>query len=203
MQIIQSASRFSLSVLANTALITVSGALAASAIGLTALYLVEYIDETPSMRTLRCMVGLTQENCLRYDKEMDALQSKLELLKREIANAEQKTVEAEEKLVNLRRIETAIDKVTLFETHKVPNSTLTITVGTVYSRLLDPELAPQYFCYVDLARGAANESRNLHFNSTSGPVELSKANLRKADVSDSTLQFGHSVCKPFLIGQSG
>lgn len=196
MILFSSASRISLSFLANTALLTVSAGLAVGTVGLTALYLAKYIDETPAMRKLQCLAGLSRPYCIEANAEVESLKAKLAALALQ-------TAAAEKKLNNLRAIESSVDTVTLFETYDDPNSSHRITVGTVYSRLLEPDLTPQYFCYVSLGRGDANEDRNLHFQSTSGPISLTKQDLRKAGISDATLEFGHSVCKPLMIGQTG
>ena len=124
---------------------------------------------------------------------MEALQNKLDDLT-------QKSNAAEGKLANLEAIETSVDEVTLFASHDDPNSSYSITVGTVYSKLIEPDMAPEYFCYISLNQGNANEDRNLHIQNRYGPVEFDQDTLRKAGVSDATLKFARSLCAPFLIG---
>lgn len=164
-------------------------------IGMTALYVVKYAKETPELRTLECMIGVERSDCPRYGAEMDALKGKL-------SDLAEKTATAESKLANLRAVETAVDEVTLFTSHDDPYSAYNVMVGTVYSRLVEPDSAPEYFCYIGLSRGTANEDRNLHLYTRSGPVELDGETLRKAGVSTETLAFARSVCKPFLIGRA-
>jgi len=160
---------------------------------LTALYLVDHVDETPGVKSLQCMIGISRPDCPRYGEQMKELQSKLDDLVKK-SNA------AEGKLTNLKDIENSVDEVTLFETHDDPNSTYTVTVGTVYSKLVEPDISPEYFCYIGLDRGNANEDRNLHFHNRSGSIKLNADTLRKTGVSSSTLKFAASVCKPFVIG---
>lgn len=196
MRLLNAAWRLFASILANTALVAVSAGLAVGAVGLTALYLVKHIDETPALKTLQCMAGFSRPYCTNHEEEVAHLKS-------ELAALTEKTARAENKLANLQAIESAVDEVTLFETHDDPNSALDVTVGTIYSRLLEPDMTPKYFCYVQLSRGTANENRNLYIQGLSGPVDLSRDDLRRAGVSEATLNFGRSVCKPFLIGRSG
>ena len=193
MKLFKSTSRITMSLLANTVLTAVVAVIATCGIGLTALYLIKYVDETPAMKSLQCMVGISHAECPRYGQEMDDLKAKLKALAKQ-------TAKAEGKLANLRAIETAIDEVTLFATHNDPNSAYKVTTGTVYSKLLEPDLSPRYFCYISLNNGEANESRNLYIRNNSGSVEINADTLRKAAVSTETLAFARSVCKPFLIG---
>ena len=154
-------SRFSVSTAGNVVLVTVVVGVAACALGLGALYLIDNVKETPAITKLGCLVGFNRAGCPRYDAEMQALKDKLEALVQE-------TARAEDKLANLRAIENAVDQVTLFETHGDRDSAAYVTVATVYSRLSDPEPVPQYYCYIILDAGPANESRHFYIRIVTG-----------------------------------
>ena len=189
-------SRTSFSFLGNALLCAVALGVAVCGIGLTALYLLEHVDETPSMKTLQCVLGAARPDCPRHTQEMTRLKAELEDM-----IAARNAVDAQ--LAGLQAVETAIDEITLFETQRDPQSGLEITIGTVYTAFVNERPMPDsYFCYINLHHGAAGESRNLHFRGPSGPITLSKTKLIQAGVSSETLQFGRSVCKPFLIGLS-
>ena len=180
--------------LTNTALVMIAGSIGLCGVGLSALYILKYVDtETPEIVKLQCMLGSDRLDCPNNRKEVEDLQGKLNELSK-------KTAEAEEKLKNLRAAEETTDTFTLFTMHKDPNSDYTVTVGTVYTQLVEPNRAPEYYCYINLNNGAANENRNLYIWQSARPINLSTNTLRKAGVSNSTLSFAKSVCKPTLIG---
>ncbi|MCK5385430.1 MAG: hypothetical protein KAJ29_07600 [Alphaproteobacteria bacterium] len=191
---LHSISQVSFATIGNALLITIAGVMIVCGIGLTTLYLIKYVDtDTPEIKTLQCMVGIVHAECPRYAQEMGDLKARLKALA-------QQTAQAEGKLANLRAIETAVDEVTLFSMHTTPNSKYSVTVGTVYSRLLEPDLSPSYFCYISLDDGAARENRSLYFKNKTERIDLDSETLRKADVSAETLAFARSVCKPLIIG---
>ncbi len=204
MKFLRHISNVFLSVLANTVLTIIAIAVILCGIGLSTLYLIKYIDtDTPEIRTLKCMIGFVHEDCPQYKAEMTALQGQLQDLQAQKLATEQKLLELKDvgrKLENLRRIEDAVDTVTLFRQHIDPSSRLTITIGTEYSRLVDPDLSPDYFCYINLPAGRFQEDRNLNFRNASGFKDFDRASLKQAGVSTETMKFAKSVCQPYLIG---
>ncbi|MCK5591898.1 MAG: hypothetical protein KAI72_08085, partial [Candidatus Pacebacteria bacterium] len=64
-----------LSTNANTLLLSIAGGMIICGIGLTALYLIKYVDETPAMKSLQCMIGISHAECPRYGQEMDDLKA--------------------------------------------------------------------------------------------------------------------------------
>ena len=204
MKFLRHISNVFLSVLANTVLTIIATSVILCGIGLSTLYLIKHIDtDTSEIRTLKCIIGFVHEECPQYKTEMTALQGQLQHLQAQKSATEQKLVELQgvgRKLENLRRIEDAVDKVTLFKQHTDPSSRLTITVGTEFSRLVDPDLSPDYFCYINLAAGRFQEDRNLNFRSTFGFKDFDHASLRQAGISAETMRFAQSVCQPYLIG---
>lgn len=176
-------------------LLSINAAVAATAIGLVALTVIQHYKETPEIKTLACGVGLPRTDCPDYANKFHRLESEIDALRDEKSGIENR-------LAALRAIETTVDTVTLFETKTDPSSGSEITVGTVYKNLT--AVAPQpehYFCYIKLANGPAGESRNLHFQTASGSVAVSPLSLKEAGVDAGALNFGRSVCKPLLIGQ--
>ncbi len=193
-----------LSVLANTVLTFIAIVVILCGIGLSALYLIKYVDtDTEEIRTLQCLIGFVHEGCPEYKAEMSALQEQLQGLQAQKTETEARLAElkgATRKLENLRRIEDAIDSVTLFQKHYAPVSGFQVTVGTVYSHLVEPDLSPEWFCYISLPAGAFQEDRNLHFRHKSGFQNFDAKTLRSAGISAETMRFAKSVCKPYLIG---
>ena len=189
-----SAARGVTSVATNIALTGIAIGIASAGVGLTALYLADHIEKTPAMVKLICLVQDNYE-CPDRKAEMAALETELQ---RMIDDREK----LEDQLAGLRRLESSVDHVTLFETVDDPNSSLTITVGTVYRKFVDAEPEPSsYFCYIDLQRGSAGESRNLHFKHSNSWADISADRLIEAGVSEATYEFAKSVCKPTLIGR--
>ena len=178
--------------LINTALVSIAASVALGGVGLTALYLIKYVDtETPEMKALSCALNLS-DDCPKQKAKLANLEARLSELNEQTKGAEQK-------LNNLRRVESSTDKLTAFQNYDDPNSDLSITVGTEYTQLVEPENNPRFFCYISLTSGT-HESRNLHYQNTFGSIELSKSVLRKAGVSERTLSYARSVCKPYRIG---
>lgn len=195
MKLFNSLSRTGLSGFGNILLTGTAIAVATTGIALTGLYILKYTQETPEIIQLQCAVGVARADCPRYGAEMDALKTKL-------SDLSEKTAQAEGKLHNLRMVETAIDEVTMFASHDDPFSNYEVTVGTQYTRLVEPELSPAYFCYISLGHGQAGEQRNLHFRNADGKViELDVQTLSEAGISAQTMEFARSVCKPIIIGQ--
>ncbi len=184
----------SLACMGNALQIAVAAGMAACAVGLMALYPIKYIEETPEWVSIQCRLGIVERpECPRYGEEMNALEGELEAL---VA----KTRAAEGKLARLKLVEDSVDTITLFDTHDDPHSDLSITVGTRYTRIVDAERAPSYFCYINLGHGDVKEDRHLSIRNPSGDVALNRSVLRKAGVSQETLDFARSVCTPTLIG---
>jgi hypothetical protein len=188
-------SRISMATLGNALLGGVAAAIALCGIALAALYLIKYVDDdTPEMIRLQCAVGISRPDCVDYQKELDDLAAQRAALAKELAALKAK-------LANLKRIEENVDSVTLFDTTDIPNSSLSVTVGTRYSKLLEPELRPTYFCYIDLP-DVDGVDQNLYIRSISSNIDIGEHALRLAGVSQSDLSFARSVCKPFLIGEA-
>ena len=180
-------------VMVHTALGLIATSVGLGGIGLTTLYLAKYVDETPELVKLQCMMGVDRGDCPDQKAQITDLEAKLRQLST-------KTAQAEKKLANLRTIEETIDTVTLFANHKDPSSPLGVTVGTVYTRLTEPDPTPSYFCYISLLSTDTNVLRQLTFRTSSGPVTISSEKLAKAGVSPQTMNYARSVCKPTLIG---
>lgn len=194
--VLLTASRSLMSMLANMLLFSIAGIIAVSALALTALYLADYLEETPAVKSLQCLIGVSRPDCPRYAEEMANLKANLEAMIRE-----HKKLNTQ--LTGLRAVETAVDEITLFESHTDPSSGLIITVGTVYTEFVKPRPAPEaYFCYIDLPDGSAGENRSLHIQSHKGEIDLSDATLQQANVSEVTLRYARSVCKAFNIGEA-
>lgn len=204
MKTLRKISSVSLSMLASAILTAIAISIILCGVGLTALYLVRYVDmDTPEIRSLKCAIGITHPDCPQYGADMNALRDELQSLHAQKAATEQQLAElqgAKSKLENLRRIEDAIDSVTLFKKHRDTASGLRITVGTVYTRLVEPNLSPEWFCYISLPNGAFQEDRNLHFRNRSGFKNFDPDTLRQAGVSADTMRYAESVCQPYLIG---
>lgn len=184
----------------NALLATTATGIAILCIGLAALYLLKHLEETPEMIKLQCLLGITHIECPTYRQDMDKLEAQKLSLEEQLEKLVKQSQKAESKLQNLRRVESSVDEVTLFATYDDPNSKLSVTVGTVYSKLVEPDTHPEYFCYITLGMGNAGEQRNLHFYSRNGSTSLSDREIYKAGVSKDTLGYARSVCKPTLIG---
>jgi len=184
------------SLLQNTALIAVNAAVAATVTGLSAMTLIAHFEDTPELRTLQCALGFERADCPEAQAEKKRLKDNLAAMTRQrdaIAG----------QIAGLRAVQNAVDEITLFVTHDDPHSDLEITVGTVYAEFVNAKPEPEsHFCYIVLKNGAAGESRNLHFHSSTGRRSISGAALRDAGVSRKTLNYGRKVCKPLLIGHA-
>ena len=189
-----SAARGITSVATNITLAGIAVGIASGGVALTAHYLADHIEKTPAMVKLMCLVQ-DSNDCPDRKAELAALETELRRL---IDERE----ELDDQLAGLRRLESSVDHVTLFETIDDPNSSLTVTVGTVYRKFVDAEPEPSsYFCYIDLRQGSAGESRNLHFKHSNSWADISADRLTEAGVSDTTYKFAKSVCEPTLIGR--
>ena len=192
-RLLNTVSRIGLSTIANTALTAVAGTVALCGIGLTALYLIDHVDETPAIRQLQCLVGIERADCPHQQEEVARLQRQLdELLARARA--------AEDDLRGLRAVND-VDTVTFFQTHDAPDSSHNVHVGTVYSHLIGNPPPQHHFCYIALPSGPAGESRHLHIYGRRGPIDISPSAMREAGITEATLRYAYSVCQPFLIGQ--
>ena len=197
-------SRLTFSLFGNALLMTVAGGVAACGIGLTALYLIEHIEETPALKSLQCFVGIPpRPDCPRYHEEMERLRIERDAV---IADRDAVMVEYDDvqrQLAGLRAIENAVDEITLFEYHVEPDSGSTIVVGTVYREFVNEQPEPaSHFCYLMLEDGDAGEDTNLWFRTSSGVVDVTPTTLRKTGITAESLEYGRSVCTPYLIGQS-
>ena len=192
-----------LGTLSKTILVFIALAMILCGLGLTALYLVRYVELTPEIRTLKCMIGFVHEDCPQYKTEMTALQDELKALQDQKSATEQKLAqlkEAGKKLANLKRIEDAVDTVTLFKEHYDPVNNFRVTVGTAYSKLTETDVKPEYFfCYISL-EDTQGVDRNLYVRNSSGDISISAQTLRQAGLSQDTLDYARSVCNPYLIG---
>lgn len=193
--LIERAGRSVSSLLANALLVVVMLTVATGGAGLTVLYLAEHVEETEGMKKLRCFVDPSYEGC--HDQE-----AALNRLKDELAAMAGERERIEAQLAGLRAVETAVDEITLFQTHEVEGEEQDVVVGTVYTRLVEARPEPErHFCYLRLEEGTSGESRNFHFQTKDGSVEVSAAKLRKMGVASKTMEFARSVCKPLLIGE--
>lgn len=193
-QVLIKASRSLFSALADLLLIGIASVIAGAALTLTALYLIDHMEETPATKSLQCFIGISRPDCPRYAEEITELQAELKTMidEREAL---------EDQLTGLRAVETAVDEITLFESHTDPVSGLEVTVGTVYTEFVKAQPSPEaYFCYLNLPLGPAGESRNLHFKGRGGEITVSSKVLKKANITARTLNYARSACKPFVIG---
>lgn len=183
-------------VIQNAALIGVNVIVAGTVVSLAALTIMENFEDTPEVRDLSCFVGVPRADCPKYQDALSKAQEELE----ETLQAK-KTLD--ERLDGLRAIQTSVDEITMFQTYDDPNSAFDVVVGTVYTQFVEARPSPKsHFCYIQLSNGKAGESRNLYFRGSDGARNMSAKALNDAGVSFATLQFGRSVCKPFLIGSS-
>lgn len=184
----------------NALLTTTAIGITTLCIGLAALYLLKHLEETPEIIKLHCLLGISHVECPAYRHEMDELEEQKLSLEEQLQKLLEQSQKAESKLHNLRRVESSVDEVTLFAAYDDPHSSLMVTVGTVYSKLVEPDSHPQHFCYFTLGMGKAGEQRNLHFYSRNGSASLSDHDIYNAGISKDTLDYARSVCKPTLIG---
>ncbi len=182
------------SALQNTVLIAVNCIVGITVVSLIALMLIKNFEDTPEIRILSCAVGIERSDCPEYSAKVKQLEADLKEM-----IAQRKAIE--DQLAGLRAVETTIDEITLFESHKDPHGGLEITVGTVYKELVNERPKPKnYFCYINLKNGKIGESRNLHIQDPSGPRSISPLTLRQSGVSKKTLEFARSVCNPLMVG---
>ena len=175
----------SLSAVANTTICVIGGSIALSALGLTALYLLTYVQETPQTIKLQCLLGFERPDCPDNKAELAALKAEIEGM--------------QGKLDGLRRIEEAVDTVTLFKTVDIAGTDLELTVGTKYSKLIDADKTPDYFCYIDLNTDGAYEDRNITIRTTTNEVILPQSVLDEIGMDEAAYLFARSQCKPYLI----
>ena len=181
---------------ASTSMLAVTGAVGVTALGLVTLTVMKHYEDTPEIKTLACALSLPRTDCPAYGAKLNRLEAEIEAMQLE-------KNQIEGRLSALSAIERSVDQVTLFETKTDPESGFEITVGTVYRTLTNAAPQPDhYFCYVKLENGPAGESRNLHFQVPSGPINVPASSLREAGVDADVLAFGRSVCTPFLIGKA-
>lgn len=102
------------------------------------------------------------------------------------------------KLSNFERIENTVDSVTLFKSVKIPDTKLSMTIGTVYNKLLDPELRPKHFCYINLSE-VNGIDRSLHIRSTSGDLFPSQQSLKENGITELVVNDARKLCHPTLI----
>lgn len=172
-------SQSSLSGFGSALLISAALGVALITVGVTALYVAKYAKLTPEMKTLQCLLGL-RPDC---PDEMAKLR------------------DLQEQMARLKSAEDQVDKITLFSVFTDPGSGLKVTVGTIYHKLSEPDRAPPYYCYIDLAM-AGGVSRNLYIRSAGASdfLTLDDATLRASGIGGETLDYARSVCQPLLIG---
>lgn len=184
-------------------LIAVSVFIGGCAVLITALYLLKYIDtDTPEMQTLKCFF-FTLPECPDVKAEIAALEAKvaaLEGLKDDIAASERKLADLRRMEENLRRIENAIDSVTLFKTTAIPGTKMNVVVGSIYSKLVNPDPQPLWFCYIALPDDDSLESRHVYIRNVSIDKTFDAAQLAETGITPYALSFARSLCKPYLIG---
>ena len=187
----------SLAALGNILLIGTSIVIGICGIGLTALYLATYIDtQSPQVVRLKCAVGIQHPDCNNYQQELDDLAAERAALAAELAKLKQR-------FSNLEAIERSVDTINLFEHKPLQDSTLKLTVGSVYSALTDGGNGFQeHFCYISLGRsGHSNQvDRNLYLRNHNGDVAVDSATLSKNNISAAAYASAREQCQPMLIG---
>jgi hypothetical protein len=180
--------------LVNLMLISIALLIAVTGIVLTALYVIKYVDASaPEMKTLQCTLGIMRDDCVDYQKKYDDLVQKRDALMQEMTSLKYK-------LKNLTDIANNTDSVTLFDIHPIPNTSFSVTVGTVYKDLLSETLTPTYFCYIGLGSGTLNEDRNLNIrNDVVGDIAVNSTHLARIGLDANAMNFARSKCKPYLI----
>ena len=132
---VNSVARFTLSLAGNTLLAGVAGAVAVCGIGLTALYLIDNIDETPGIRQLQCLVGIERPDCPRQMAELDGLRADRDDLLARNRETEDELAAERARLAVMRehiaRLEGAFSGDMVF-TEGPPVAGLTVIVGTIY-----------------------------------------------------------------------
>lgn len=193
MRLFKTISTFSMSMMGNALLLTAALLVALCGLAMTATTLIRYVEETPPLIQLQCFIGFERADCPEYGAELDALRGQKTAI-------EDALRQAEAKLAGLAAVERAVDEINLFENFNAPDGQ-TVTVGTVYTALTNPNPRPEYhFCYLNLPAGDFGENRNLHFHGRLGPTPVSASELGHAGISEETLAYARSVCQPLLIG---
>ena len=200
-QVTNSLSRWTASALGNVLLTTTAAAVSVAGLGVGALYMADYIEETPAMIKVRCLFDATYAKCPERDELLDNLQAELDAvaIERDRMLAERDALEKQ--LAGLRAIEAAVDEITTFKTHYDPHSDLSVTVGTVYREFVKAEPEPaRYFCYINLQYADTGVNRNFYIRNIDGLVKVTGDTLDTLGISQKTWNFGLSVCKPETIG---
>ncbi len=191
--------------LGNTLLITSGIAMTMCAVGLTAFYLVKYIDRSsPDIIDFQCSVlGIQREECPEHQDALNALQHDLDALAAQRAAFEAELAAMNKKLAGLYEIqEMAKGGINAFNTVPIPNSTFSVTIGTKYSNLIDNPHSKnvQYFCYIPLDNGELSESRHLHIRNVSGETKLDATKLKSEGITPTVLNDAMALCKPTIAG---
>lgn len=189
--------------MAGTAHGILAGAFAALSLGalaLTALYLVDHVQETPGIKTIRCYFWPGDADCPARHDAMAELQKELAELAIERDQIAREREAAKSQLEGLRAIENAVDRITLFETHGGPFDK-NVVVGTVYRRLVEANPQPSYhYCYIELGNGPAGEQRNFRIRTETGDVSISDSERDDAGLSEQELARARGLCVPRLVG---
>lgn len=181
-------------------LTTIAGGVVLSGLGLSGLYIAKYFKETPEMIKLGCFLGIELPECPQTQSKLDALRDTLSSLEDKAKVVQDKLDDAESKLSRLRNVESQIDEAMLFEFHIDPTTKKTITIGTQYTKLIEPEKNPEFFCYFNLGDDDSGASRSYYFKPSSIFSFFEDVKLKKLGFSDKTIEFARSICKPTLIG---
>lgn len=130
-----SVSRIGLSSAGNALLAGMASAVAVAGIGLTALYLLENVTETPAIRDLQCLVGIERSDCPRQMAELDGLRADHDQLLTRNREAVAELAAERARLAAMRQhiahLEGAISGEMVFA-EGPPVAGLTVIVGTIY-----------------------------------------------------------------------
>lgn len=191
---LSSITRIGLSGLGSVLLVTSIMAIATIGLGMAGLYVFKYAQVTTEMRQFQCYVlGTQHPDCADYQKELDDLATERAALAKELAGLQRK-------IANLKKLEEAVDTITLFQTHKIGTSDYSLTVGNKYHAITNGDDGfDSYFCYIDLGSDDGVD-RQLNIRHTSGDVDVDADTLRRAGLSTLALEYARAKCKPLMIG---
>ncbi len=191
---LSSITRIGLSGLGSALLVTNIMAIATIGLSMAGLYVFKYAQVTTEMRQFQCYVlGTQHPDCNDYQQELDDLAAERAALAAELAKLKQR-------FSNLEAIERSIDTINLFEHKPLQDSTLKLTVGTVYNTVTDGSSGYQsYFCYIKFV-GSIHFDRNLYLRNHNGDVAVDSATLSKNNISAAAYASAREQCQPMLIG---
>ena len=191
MRLFNSLSRIGLSAAGDAALVTVAGAVFACGAALTALYLIDNIDETPGIRQLQCLVGIERADCPRQMKEMARLRQELATERARLVAMRNQIAGLESLRDRLASLEHSSESFTVFYDNNEGRHI--VTTGHRYASLVEPEMFQSGWCYIDLdfRRGLATDLYIARINAdlvvTPAPITddvLVNAGLTRTEIAD-------------------